>query len=84
MSRIPVMIFSGAEDTSRLADLHVSTALDPALRHGPEVDDPARGLYEVEHLPLVKAEITTRRLVPEAVPDYPAEHIAALPRLIQR
>lgn len=57
-------------------------ALDPALRHGPEVDDPSNGVYEVERVALERSEITSRHLVPEAVAAYLATHIAALPRLI--
>ncbi|NUR86403.1 MAG: NUDIX hydrolase [Nonomuraea sp.] len=57
--------------------------LDPALRHGPEVDDPARGLYEVERLPLQREEITKRHLIPEPVAAYLATQITALPELIR-
>ncbi|MEV4575501.1 hypothetical protein AB0K16_19855 [Nonomuraea jabiensis] len=39
---------------------------------------------EMDVMGMVKAEITTRRLVPEAVADYLAEHMAAHPRHIQR
>ncbi|WP_219462857.1 NUDIX domain-containing protein [Nonomuraea rhizosphaerae] len=56
--------------------------MDPALRHGPEVDDPARGVYEVVPVPLRESEITSRNLVPEAVAGYLSRHITALPRLI--
>nr|WP_055502840.1 NUDIX hydrolase [Nonomuraea pusilla] len=56
--------------------------MDPGLRHGPEFEDPARGLYEVERVPLRETEITSRHLVPEAVAAYLSAHIAALPRLI--
>jgi 8-oxo-dGTP pyrophosphatase MutT (NUDIX family) len=56
--------------------------MDPALRHGPEVDDPGRGVYEVERLPLRRSEVTRRHLVPEAVADYLRDCIEALPRLI--
>ncbi|GAA2295341.1 hypothetical protein GCM10010149_49520 [Nonomuraea roseoviolacea subsp. roseoviolacea] len=59
-------------------------AMDWALRHGPEVDDAARGRYEVERVPLRRSEITSRHVVPEAVAGYLSEHIAALPRLIPR
>ncbi|MEU4577352.1 NUDIX domain-containing protein [Nonomuraea sp. ATR24] len=57
-------------------------SMDPALRHGPEFEDPARGVYEVERVPLREAEITSRHLIPEAVADYLSAHITALPRLI--
>jgi 8-oxo-dGTP pyrophosphatase MutT (NUDIX family) len=57
-------------------------AMDPALRHGPEFEDPARGMYEVERVPLRPSEITSRHLVPEAVAAYLSANIAALPRLI--
>src|SRR5690606_29418908 len=56
--------------------------MDPALRHGPEVDDPGRGVYEVERLPLRRSEVTRRHLVPEAVAHYLRDCIEALPRLI--
>lgn len=56
--------------------------LDPALRHGPEFDDPSRGVYEVVRLPLRESEITSRHVIPEAVAAYLSEHITALPRLI--
>ncbi|GAA4534008.1 MULTISPECIES: NUDIX domain-containing protein [Nonomuraea] len=58
-------------------------AMDPALRHGPELDDPGRGVYEVERLPLEREEITSRHVVPEAVAAYLSGHIEALPRLIE-
>lgn len=57
-------------------------SMDPALRHGPEFEDPSHGLHEVERLPLAESEITSRRLVPEAVAAYLSVHITALPRLI--
>ncbi|MEQ4718525.1 NUDIX hydrolase [Nonomuraea sp. B19D2] len=57
-------------------------SMDPELRHGPEFEDPSRGLYEVERVRLDRSEITSRHLVPEAVAGYLSEHIAALPRLI--
>ncbi|MFC4120177.1 NUDIX hydrolase [Nonomuraea zeae] len=57
-------------------------SMDPELRHGPEFEDPARGLYEVERVPLDQSEITSRRLVPEAVADYLSTAITTLPRLI--
>ncbi|MER6951052.1 NUDIX hydrolase [Nonomuraea sp. NPDC000554] len=56
--------------------------LDPALRHGPELEDPSRGGYEVVRLPLAESEITSRHVVPEAVAAYLSCHITALPRLI--
>ncbi|MEV0143659.1 MULTISPECIES: NUDIX hydrolase [unclassified Nonomuraea] len=58
--------------------------MDWALRHGPEVDDPARGHYELERVPLRPSEITSRHVVPEPVARYLSEHIGALPRLIRR
>lgn len=57
-------------------------AMDPALRHGPELEDPSRGRYDVERLPLLPSEITSRHVVPEAVAAYLSEHIVALPTLI--
>ncbi|WP_433442536.1 NUDIX domain-containing protein [Nonomuraea sp. CA-141351] len=57
-------------------------SMDPGLRHGPEFEDPSRGLYEVERLRLDRSEITSRHLIPEAVAGYLSEHITALPRLI--
>jgi hypothetical protein len=56
--------------------------MDPGLRHGPEFEDPARGLYEVERVPLDESEITSRHLIPEAVAGYLSAHITALPQLI--
>jgi 8-oxo-dGTP pyrophosphatase MutT (NUDIX family) len=57
-------------------------SMDPGLRHGPEFEDPSRGLYEVERVRLDRSEITSRHLIPEAVAGYLSEHITALPRLI--
>ncbi len=57
-------------------------SMDPALRHGPEFEDPSRGVYEVVRLPLRESEITSRHLVPEAVAAYLSGNISALPRLI--
>ncbi|GGO71337.1 NUDIX domain-containing protein [Nonomuraea cavernae] len=56
--------------------------LDPALRHGPELEDPARGHYEVVRLPLRRSEITSRHVVPEPVAYYLSATITALPGLI--
>lgn len=56
--------------------------LDWARRHGPELDDPSKGRYDVERLPLRRAEITSRHVVPEAVAAYLSDHIAALPAMI--
>ncbi|MEO3790299.1 NUDIX hydrolase [Nonomuraea sp. B10E15] len=57
-------------------------SMDPGLRHGPEFEDPSRGVYEVVRVPLDREEITTRHLVPEAVADYLSSAITRLPRLI--
>ncbi|MEV0994111.1 NUDIX hydrolase [Nonomuraea sp. NPDC050202] len=57
-------------------------SMDPQLRHGPEFEDPSRGLYEVEHVPLERSELFARNLIPEAVAGYLSANIAALPRLI--
>lgn len=57
-------------------------SMDPELRHGPEFEDPARGLYEVERVPLRRTEISARNLVPEAVAGYLSANITDLPRLI--
>ncbi|MEV0231393.1 NUDIX hydrolase [Nonomuraea sp. NPDC050786] len=57
-------------------------SMDPALRHGPEFEDPSRGLYEVERVRLDRSEIDSRHLVPEAVAGYLSENVTALPRLI--
>ncbi|MEV4114504.1 NUDIX hydrolase [Nonomuraea sp. NPDC049695] len=57
-------------------------SMDPALRHGPEFEDPSRGLYEVERVRLDRSEITSRHLIPEAVAGYLSENVTALPRLI--
>lgn len=57
-------------------------SMDPELRHGPEFEDPSRGLYEVERVELDQSEISARNLIPEAVADYLSANIAALPRLI--
>ncbi|MEV0383911.1 NUDIX hydrolase [Nonomuraea sp. NPDC050643] len=57
-------------------------AMDPGLRHGPEFEDPSRGLYEVERVRLDRTEITSRNLMPRAVAGYLSASIAALPRLI--
>ncbi|MFF4614869.1 NUDIX domain-containing protein [Nonomuraea jabiensis] len=57
-------------------------SMDPELRHGPEFEDPSRGLYEVERVRLNRSEITSRHLVPEPVADYLSGAITDLPRLI--
>ncbi|WP_043639208.1 NUDIX hydrolase [Nonomuraea candida] len=57
-------------------------SMDPELRDGPEFDDPSRGLYEVERVPLEQSEIFARKLIPEAVAGYLSASITALPRLI--
>jgi len=56
--------------------------IDPALRCGPEFDDPARGVYELVRVPLRPEEITAIPLVPEELADYLATHITRLPELI--
>ncbi|MFI6813845.1 NUDIX domain-containing protein [Nonomuraea sp. NPDC050328] len=56
--------------------------MDPALRHGPEVDDPARGDYEVVRLAADPAEIISRPIVPPALAGYLAARIELLPALI--
>ncbi|WP_433256242.1 NUDIX hydrolase [Streptosporangium sp. CA-135522] len=57
-------------------------SMDPALRCGPEFNDPARGLYEVVRLPLDPAEITAINLIPRELGAYLADHISRLPELI--
>ncbi|MEU6716625.1 NUDIX hydrolase [Nonomuraea sp. NPDC046802] len=57
-------------------------SMDPELRYGPEFEDPSRGVYEVERVLLEETEITSRRLLPEAVAEYLSANIAALPHLI--
>lgn len=57
-------------------------SMDPKLRHGPEFDDPARGLYEVEHVRLHRSELFARNLIPQAVAGYLSATITTLPRLI--
>ncbi|GAA4081063.1 NUDIX domain-containing protein [Nonomuraea soli] len=59
-------------------------SMDPALRHGPEFDDPSRGVYEVVRLEPRPEEITSRHIVPEALGSYLAEHIRSLPALVTR
>ncbi|MEU8356407.1 NUDIX hydrolase [Nonomuraea sp. NPDC048882] len=56
--------------------------MDPELRHGPEFEDPAYGLYEVEHVPLARSELHARNLIPQAVAGYLAALVTRLPRLI--
>jgi ADP-ribose pyrophosphatase len=56
--------------------------IDPALRCGPEFDDPARGVYELVRVPLRPEEITAIPLVPPELAAYLATHITRLPRLI--
>lgn len=56
--------------------------IDPALRCGPEFDDPARGGYELVRMALRPEEITAIPLVPEELAAYLAEHITRLPELI--
>ncbi|MFE3454521.1 NUDIX domain-containing protein [Nonomuraea sp. NPDC059194] len=73
--------YQGAVKTQHVYGCRL-VSMDPALRHGPEAEDPESGVYDVERLPLDPAEITSRRLVPEALGDYLAVHITALPRLI--
>ncbi|GAA2389037.1 NUDIX domain-containing protein [Nonomuraea africana] len=75
--------YQGAVKTQHVYGCRL-VSMDPALRHGPEWDDPTRGVYEVERLRLDPAEITSRHLVPEALGAYLAEHITSLPRLIHR
>ncbi|MEV4168223.1 NUDIX hydrolase [Nonomuraea sp. NPDC049709] len=58
-------------------------SMDPELRHGPEFEDPSRGLYEVERVPLERSEISFRNLVPEAVAGFLSANITALPHLIR-
>lgn len=57
-------------------------SLDPALRHGPELEDPARGEYEVVRLAPEPAEIVSRPVRPEALAGYLAARVAALPALV--
>ncbi|MFG1695484.1 NUDIX domain-containing protein [Nonomuraea sp. NPDC049309] len=56
--------------------------MDPALCTGPEFSDPARGVYEVERVPLKRSELFARNLIPQAVAGYLSATITALPRLI--
>ncbi|MEV4165144.1 NUDIX hydrolase [Nonomuraea dietziae] len=74
--------YKGAVKTQHVYGCRL-VSMDPALRHGPEWDDPTRGVYEVERLRLDPSEIASRHLVPEVLGDYLAGHIASLPRLIR-
>ncbi|MFI6598363.1 NUDIX domain-containing protein [Nonomuraea sp. NPDC050536] len=73
--------WDGGVKTQHVYGCRLAT-LDPALRHGPEFEDPARGVYEVVRIPLRPAEITSRHLIPEPVAAYLAGAIASLPQLI--
>lgn len=75
--------WQGAAKTQHVYGCRLVT-MDEALRHGPEFDDPSRGLYEVVRLPPRPSEITTRHVIPEAVAGYLAEHITRLPRLLHQ
>ncbi|MEU4831026.1 NUDIX hydrolase [Streptosporangium sp. NPDC023615] len=57
-------------------------SMDPALRCGPEFDDPARGHYEVIRLPLDPAALSALNLVPRELGAYLAGTVTRLPALI--
>ncbi|WP_405151415.1 NUDIX domain-containing protein [Sphaerisporangium sp. NBC_01403] len=51
---------------------------DPARRSGPEFDDPSRGEYIVEEVPLSPAGVAAIALKPEPVADLLGEHAGRL------
>ncbi|GLW06684.1 hypothetical protein Misp01_18140 [Microtetraspora sp. NBRC 13810] len=57
-------------------------SMDPALRCGPEFDDPGRGLYEVVRLPLAAEEISAINLVPPELAAYLTGAVTRLHDLI--
>lgn len=75
--------YKGESKTQHVYGCRLLT-MDPALRSGPEFDDPARGIYEVVLLDLHPAEITSRHMVPEPVAEYLAGCITSLPARIHR
>ncbi|ARQ69787.1 NUDIX domain-containing protein [Streptomyces marincola] len=56
-------------------------ALDPALRHGPEVDAP-RGTYETVRLPFTPEGLTSVNLVPASLRAYLTRNVAGVLALL--
>jgi 8-oxo-dGTP pyrophosphatase MutT (NUDIX family) len=56
------------------------TSMDPAARTGAEFDDPARGTYDLERIPLTAAGLAAIRLLPEPLADWLTGNAADLLR----
>ena len=50
------------------------TAMDPSLRHGPEIDDP-QGEYEIVRLPFTREGVTSVNVVPPSLRAFLAANI---------
>ncbi|MDB1086217.1 NUDIX hydrolase [Streptomyces sp. ACA25] len=57
------------------------TSMDPALRHGPEIDAPC-GTYEIVRLPFTPAGLTAVDLVPGTLSDYLTRNIPGVLSLL--
>ncbi|SFD21650.1 NUDIX domain-containing protein [Streptomyces aidingensis] len=56
-------------------------SMDPALRHGPEVEEP-RGSYEIVRLPFTPEGLTSVNLVPGTLRDYLARNVPGVVGLL--
>lgn|SRR5512139_855884 len=56
--------------------------MDLSLRNGPEFDDPANGLHEVERVAFSPEGLRSIRLYPEQLTDYLAGNIDTIRRLV--
>ncbi|MEU9134297.1 NUDIX hydrolase [Kitasatospora sp. NPDC048540] len=57
------------------------SAMDPSLRHGPEVDEP-RGEYEIVRLPFTREGVTAVNVVPPSLRAYLAANIEGVRALL--
>ncbi len=57
------------------------TSMDPALRHGPEVEEP-RGTYEIVRLPFTPEGLASVTVVPESLSSYLARNVQGIRALL--
>jgi predicted house-cleaning noncanonical NTP pyrophosphatase (MazG superfamily)/8-oxo-dGTP pyrophosphatase MutT (NUDIX family) len=57
-------------------------SMDLSRRHGPELDNPARGRYDVERIPCTPEAIGALNLRPHYLADYLRAHARELPSLL--
>ncbi|MBO2463675.1 NUDIX domain-containing protein [Actinomadura violacea] len=80
-------VFACSEQLPELHRLNVFyvcrlITMDLSRRHGPEFDDPSKGLFDVDRVPCTPAGLASIDLIPETLAAYLSVHAEELPGLV--